>query len=81
MVVSLVLTNRPLVSTLMGRNYGGGNGYRYLDSKPLTISAQEHRPAYSSDGDYFSKPSVDDVFDKVYDLVAEATPDQFPEIY
>lgn len=57
------------------------NGYRYLDSKPLTISAQEHRPAYSSDGDYFSKPSVDDVFDKVYDLIAEATPDQFPEIY
>ncbi len=57
------------------------NGYRYLDSKPLTITAQEHRPAYSSDGDYFSKPSVEDVFDKVYDLMAESAPNQFPEIY
>jgi pyruvate/2-oxoglutarate/acetoin dehydrogenase E1 component len=57
------------------------NGYRYLDSKPLTISAQEHRPAYSSDGDYFSKPSVDDVFDKIYELISEANPDDFPEIY
>ena len=57
------------------------NGYRYLDSKPLTISAHEHRPAYSSDGDYFSKPNVEDVFDKVYELISEATPGQFPEIY
>lgn len=57
------------------------NGYRYLDSKPLTISAHEHRPAYSSDGDYFSKPNVEDVFDKVYELMSEATPDEFPEIY
>jgi pyruvate/2-oxoglutarate/acetoin dehydrogenase E1 component/TPP-dependent pyruvate/acetoin dehydrogenase alpha subunit len=57
------------------------NGYKYLDSKPLTIAAQEHRPAYSSDGDYFSKPSVEDVFDKVYDLMAETKPDQYPEIY
>ena len=57
------------------------NGYRYLDSKPLTITAKEHRPAYSSDGDYFSKPSVEEVFDKVYELMSEAAPNQFPNIY
>ena len=57
------------------------NGYYYLDSTPLTIAAQEHRPAYSSDGDYFSKPNVEDVFDKVYDLLVEANPDKFSKIY
>jgi len=57
------------------------NGYRYLDAKPLTITAQEHRPAYASDGDYFSKPNVETVFDKIYDLMAEADPQRFPDIY
>ena len=57
------------------------DGYQFLDSKPVTISAQEHRPAYSSDGDYFSKPSIEDVFDKVYGMMSEAEPDRFPEIY
>mgnify|MGYP002740119504 FL=1 len=42
--------------------------FRYLDSKPLTIAAKNHRPAYASDGDYFSKPSVEDIVEKVYDL-------------
>lgn len=56
-------------------------GYRYLDSAPLTISAREHRPAYGSDGDYFSKPSPDDVFEAVYALMRETDPQRFPAIY
>ncbi len=56
-------------------------GYRYLDSKPVTISAKPHRPAYGSDGDYFSKPSADDVFDVIYNLMLEVNPDKFSKIY
>jgi 2-oxoisovalerate dehydrogenase E1 component len=56
-------------------------GYNYLDSKPITITAKEHRPAYGTDGDYFSKPSADDVFDVVYNLMSEVNPSQFPKIY
>jgi 2-oxoisovalerate dehydrogenase E1 component len=55
--------------------------YRYLDSAPLTIAAKEHRPAYGSDGDYFSKPNPEEIFDKVYELVSEAFPDRFPSVY
>lgn len=57
------------------------NAYYYLDAQPITLSAKEHRPAYSSDGDYFSKPSVDDVVEKVYSVMNEADPKKFPEIY
>jgi 2-oxoisovalerate dehydrogenase E1 component len=56
-------------------------GYKYLDSQPGTITSAEHRPAYSSDGDYFSKPNVENVFDKVYELMAEADPEKYPEIF
>ncbi len=56
-------------------------GYYHLDSEPASLSAQPHRPAYSTDGDYFSKPSVDDVFDKVYDIMREAYPKKYPSIY
>ena len=56
-------------------------GYNYLDSKPITITAKEHRPAYGTDGDYFSKPSADDVFDVIYNLMSEVNPSQFPKIY
>jgi pyruvate/2-oxoglutarate/acetoin dehydrogenase E1 component len=52
--------------------------YHYLDSKPVTVTAKEHRPAYASDGDYFSKPNEEDVFDKVYALMSEADPLRFP---
>ncbi len=55
--------------------------YKYLDSEPTTISAKDHRPAYGSDGDYFSKPSADDVFDVIYDLMQETNPGKFPGIY
>jgi len=55
--------------------------YQYLDSVPITIAAKEHRPAYGSDGDYFSKPSADDVFDLVYNLISETQPTKYPKIY
>jgi pyruvate/2-oxoglutarate/acetoin dehydrogenase E1 component len=53
-------------------------GYQYLDSAPATLSAKAHRPAYGSDGDYFSKPSVDDVFMAVYHIMHEADPLRYP---
>lgn len=57
------------------------NGYFHLDSKPTTITGKNHRPAYGSDGDYFSKPNVEDVFDKVYALMSEANPEGYPKLY
>jgi 2-oxoisovalerate dehydrogenase E1 component len=56
-------------------------GYQYLDSKPLTITGKEHRPAYGSDGDYFSKPNPEEIFDQIYGLMRETSPERFPEIY
>ncbi len=55
--------------------------YRFLDSEPGTIAAKEHRPAYASDGDYWSKPSVETVFDKVYGMMSEVDPNGYPELY
>lgn len=55
--------------------------YYYLDSQPVTISAKEHRPAYGSDGDYFSKPNTEDIFDTVYALMEESNPSKFPGLY
>ncbi len=49
-------------------------GYQYLDSPPKTLAAKEHRPAYTTDGDYFSKPSAEDIFDEVYAMMKEADP-------
>lgn len=57
------------------------NAYRFLDSPPRTLPAKAHRPAYSSDGDYFSKPSADEVVDMVYELMHEAEPSRFPDLY
>lgn len=57
------------------------DGYFQLDSKPVTITAKDHRPAYATDGDYFSKPSVDDVVERVYELMREAKPHQYPSIF
>ncbi len=56
------------------------NGYRYLDSAPRTLTAKAHRPPYGSDGDYFSKPNAEDVFDVVYELMHEAEPTRYPLI-
>jgi len=57
------------------------NGYNHLDSAPMTLSAKDHRPAYGSDGDYFSKPSIDDIVEKVYAIMNEADPANYPSIY
>ncbi|MDG1264556.1 MAG: thiamine pyrophosphate-dependent enzyme [Flavobacteriaceae bacterium] len=54
--------------------------YPFLDSSPQTLSAKAHRPAYGSDGDYFSKPSEDDIFEKVYGIMHESNPEAFPKI-
>ncbi len=71
---------------------GGASGYilqqlldeqaifQYLDSAPQTLSAQPHRPAFGSDGDYFSKPSTDDIFEKIYQIIHEANPKQYPKL-
>lgn len=56
-------------------------GYYHLDSEPITISAKDHRPAYGSDGDYFSKPSVDDIVEGAYAVMHEANPTQYPSLY
>ncbi len=57
------------------------NGYLYLDAKPATVTAQEHRAAYSSDGDYFSNPNAEDVFDAVYEIMHQHNPQKFPDLY
>ncbi|TNE53231.1 MAG: transketolase [Bacteroidetes bacterium] len=55
--------------------------YFGLDSAPQTLSAQDHRPAYGTDGDYFSKPNIEDIIEKVYEMMHEANPQRFPAIY
>ncbi|RUA17496.1 MAG: transketolase [Flavobacteriia bacterium] len=55
-------------------------GYQYLDSAPQTLTAKAHRPAYASDGDYFSKPNAEDIFEKVYDIMHEADPESYPQL-
>jgi pyruvate/2-oxoglutarate/acetoin dehydrogenase E1 component len=53
-------------------------GYEWLDAAPRTLPAREHRPAYGSDGDYFSKPNREQIFEAVYGLMHEADPQRFP---
>ena len=57
------------------------SAYFNLDSQPITITAKAHRPPYATDGDYFSKPSVDDIVERVYDMLHEANPKKYPIIY
>ncbi len=57
------------------------NGYYHLDGQPRSLSAKAHRPPYGSDGDYFSKPSVDDVIETVYSMMNESNPGKYPSIY
>jgi 2-oxoisovalerate dehydrogenase E1 component len=57
------------------------DGYYYLDAKPETITSQPHRAAYSSDGDYFSNPNAEDVFDSVYNTMHEYNPGRYPKIF
>lgn len=57
------------------------NGYYFMDAQPRTLSAKEHRPPYGTDGDYFSKPSLDDVVEAVYNMMNEANPGKYPSLY
>ena len=89
-VESLKKTNRLLIvdedvpggcaGYLMQQILEGQGGYRYLDSAPQTLTAKPHRPAYASDGDYFSKPNAEDIFEKVYQIMHEARPQDFPKL-
>jgi pyruvate/2-oxoglutarate/acetoin dehydrogenase E1 component/TPP-dependent pyruvate/acetoin dehydrogenase alpha subunit len=56
-------------------------GYKHLDSKPVTITSKDHRPAFASDGDYFSKPSIDDIVEQVYAIMNEYNPTKYPALY
>ncbi|MBU46651.1 MAG: transketolase [Flavobacteriales bacterium] len=59
----------------------GQDAYNFLDSEPQTLSAKEHRPPYGKDGDYFTKPSVEDIFEKVHSIMHEVNPEKFPSLY
>jgi len=90
MVESVKKTNRLLVidedvpggasAYILSEIVDNQNGYNYLDSKPQALAAKPHRPAYGTDGDYFSKPSTEDVFEKVYEMMHEANPSDFPKL-
>lgn len=90
MVKSVAKTNRLLV---IDEDVPGGasayilnqimeiqGGYKYMDSKPQTLAAKAHRPPYGTDGDYFSKPSSEDIYEKVYEIMHEANPSEFPKL-
>lgn len=89
-VESLKKTNRVLfvdedvpggtTSYMLDQVVNGQEGWRWLDSKPQTLSSQAHLPAYGTDGDYFSKPNVEDVVEKVYSMMSEAKPSEFPAL-
>jgi pyruvate/2-oxoglutarate/acetoin dehydrogenase E1 component/TPP-dependent pyruvate/acetoin dehydrogenase alpha subunit len=55
-------------------------GYYHLDSEPRTLPAKAHRPAYGSDGDYWSKPNAESVFDAVYEIMNEVDPAKYPSL-
>ena len=91
MINSLKKTNRLLV---VDEDVPGGasayilqniiedqKGFYHLDSEPQTLAAKAHRCAYGKDGDYFSKPSIEDVFEKVYNMMHEVNPEKYPELY
>ncbi|GAA5523044.1 transketolase [Aliifodinibius salicampi] len=90
-VESLKKTNRILIvdedvpggasAYMMNEIIQEQKGYYYLDSEPQCLTAKEHRGAYGSDGDYFSKPNEEDIFEAVYAIMSEADPDKYPPIY
>ena len=90
-VKSIVNTNRFLVvdedvpggasAYLLQEVLENQNAYQYLDSQPATLTAKAHRPAYGTDGDYFSKPSTEDIFEKIYEMMHEADPHKFKSLY
>ncbi|NHN24050.1 transketolase [Flavobacterium jejuense] len=90
-VKSLAKTNRLLV---IDEDIPGGasayilqeiletqKGFYHLDSEPQTLTAQAHRTAYGTDGDYFSKPSTEDIYEKIYEIMNESNPSKYPSLY
>jgi pyruvate/2-oxoglutarate/acetoin dehydrogenase E1 component/TPP-dependent pyruvate/acetoin dehydrogenase alpha subunit len=57
------------------------DAYQFLDSKPITITSKAHRPAYGSDGDYFSKPNSSDMFEQIYAIMHESNPNKYKKLY
>ena len=57
------------------------NGYQWLDSAPRTLSGGDHRPAYGADGNYYSKPNAETIFNAVYEIMRESAPTRFPTIF
>ena len=55
--------------------------YFTLDSAPVTLTSKDHRPAYGSDGDYFSKPNLEDIIEKVMEIMHEVNPTKYPKLY
>ncbi len=67
-------------SYILNKIFQDKNGYEFLDSKPVTLTSKEHRPAYGTDGDYFSKPSTDDIVELAYKIMNEYDPGKYPEL-
>lgn len=66
---------------MMQRVLEGQKAYRYLDCEPRTLTAMDHRPAYATDGDYFSNPNSENVFDTIYEIMHESNPIKYPSLY
>jgi pyruvate/2-oxoglutarate/acetoin dehydrogenase E1 component len=66
---------------MMQQVIDGQHGYKYLDSPPRALSAKPHRPAYGNDGDYYSKPNPEDVFEEVYKIMHESNPKMYPMFF
>ena len=89
-VKSIIKTNRVMIidedvpggasAYILNEILNTQNSYQYLDSQPITLTAKAHRPAYGTDGDYFSKPSAEDIFEAVYNVMHELNPEDFPEL-
>ena len=56
-------------------------GFYHLDSAPKTVTAKEHRPAHGTDGDYFSNPNAEDVYECIYRMMGEVDPEKYPELF
>ncbi|WP_299886224.1 thiamine pyrophosphate-dependent enzyme [uncultured Lacinutrix sp.] len=89
-VKSIAKTNRLMIidedvpggasAYLLDKVLNEQNAYNYLDSKPKTLTAKSHRPAYGTDGDYFSKPSSEDIFEAIYEVMHEVNPIDYPKL-
>jgi pyruvate/2-oxoglutarate/acetoin dehydrogenase E1 component/TPP-dependent pyruvate/acetoin dehydrogenase alpha subunit len=87
---SVIKTNRLMIidedvpgggsSFILQELLNNQNIYKYLDSKPCLLTAKEHRPPYGSDGDYISKPSFEDIFEEIYNVMNEANPNKYKKL-